>query len=98
MKKKYRMIIKNVIISNHAKDRCKEIGVSPDKITYLLLNAHPEPISFLREFNKLLKYGKKQKRVKYYYREGTMKYPPLLFTVMEEDNKYIVITITKKKL
>lgn len=92
------MEIDNVILSNHAKERSREIGIDPDRIRNLFLGATYQETSVWREVYKFLIYGKKQSGVHYYYRRESKRYPPLLFTALKQGDKYIIITVTKKKL
>ena len=92
------MKLEEIVITNHAKLRCGEINVPIEKIPFLLLQAKYQKENIFRSFYKFLNYGKKQEGVSYYYRKGSTRYPPLLFTVLEKDNKAIVLTVTKKKL
>lgn len=92
------MNIDNIILSNHAKDRSKEIGIAPDRIRNLFIGAEYQKTNIWRDFYKLLVYGKKQAGVHYYYRKESKRYPPLLFTAIKQGDKYIIITVTKKKL
>ena len=92
------MKFEEIIVTKHAEGRCKEVGVNPEKIKFLLLGAKRQRENIFREIYKFMNYGEKQFGTSYYYRKGTSKYPPLLFTVAIRNEKYIVITITKRKL
>jgi len=85
-----------VIFTDHALEKGREIGFSEKKLRNLLGGTERLKINFWREAHKLLKYGLKQNNVAYYYRKGSSKYPPLLFTI-EEGETPVVITVTLKK-
>ena len=92
------MRIEEIIVTKHARERCEEIGVDAEKIKFLLIGAKRQRENIFREIYKFINYGEKQFGISYYYRKGTSKYPPLLFTVAIRNEKYIVITVTKRKL
>jgi len=92
------MKYEDIIVSDHAKKRCEEIRVDSEKIKFLLLEAKYQSENIFREIYKFMTYGRKQRGVSYYYRKGTTRYPPLLFTVATRNDKEIVITVTQKKL
>lgn len=91
------MLREQIIISNHAKERAKELGIPSTKLPDLLLTSDKQKENVFRELYKLWKYGTgKQLGVHYYIRKGTSKYPKLLFTVKCTEEKWIIITVTKK--
>jgi len=85
-----------VIFTDHALERGKELGFSEKKLRNLLVGAERLKTSFWREAYKFFKYGLNQDNTAYYYRKGSSKYPPLLFTI-EEGEAPVVITVTLKK-
>lgn len=91
------MLRYEIIFTDHAIERAKELNISKRAIKGLLLEAKRQPISPMRELYKIAKYGfRKQGRIYYYLRKGTSRYPRLLFTVEHQNSSMIVITITKK--
>ena len=88
----------DIIVTDHAKERAEELGIDSDKLINLLRVARPQRENVIREIYKLFKYGKKQTHIKYYYKKGSSRYIPLLFTVKEQGGKFVIITVTKKKL
>ena len=92
------MNLDNIIITNHAKLRAEELHIDPEKIKSLLIQAKPQMENPFRQLYKFFRYGNKQKNVSYYYRKGTTRVVPLLFTIKEQGDKFVILTVTKKKL
>ena len=88
----------DIIITKHAHEKAEELGIGLNRIKNLLRTAEVQREHFFRGIYKFFKYGNKQKNVYYYYKKGSSKQASLLFTVKKQGGKFIVITITKKKL
>lgn len=88
----------DIIVTDHAKARAEELGIESDKIKNLLRVAKIQRDNPFREVYKFFKYGNKQRNVSYYYKKGSSTHVPLLFTIKKSGDKFVVITITKKKL
>lgn len=92
----FNMDTSKVIFTNHALERGRELGFSEKGLRNLLVGTERLKTNFWREAYKFFKYGLKQGNIAYYYRRGSSKYPPLLFTI-EEGEAPVVITVTLKK-
>ena len=91
-----------IVITDHAKARGKELGLNEDKIKDLFMTSEKLKPRPMRELYKIEKYGlEKQSNVYYFRRKGSPHYPRLLFTVehnvsKEGEDIWVVITVTKK--
>jgi hypothetical protein len=86
---------KEIVITNHAKQRAKEHQVDPALLPELLKRSRQERYSFKRDVLKAVKYGASEADVAFYYSpvpSWTKK--GLLFTCLDRGNRVVVITVT----
>jgi hypothetical protein len=82
--------MQDIVFSKHAIARACQIGLPIQKLRSIFLQAKYNTPCVKRELYKLSKYGEKQNSISYW---TTRK---LIFTVKEEGDKQVIITITSK--
>lgn len=82
-------MIKRLIITNHAKQRIIEAGLSPSIIIGKFGNAKRIKIKYGRKIYKNIKYGKVSDEIDYYHCAGC------LYTVLVKPDYFLLLTITK---
>jgi len=92
------MEVKNIILTDHAKDRAKEYEISDDFVIEYFKKAQPTKIRPGREIFKIGKYGFSQFGIDYCYaRVPVWGRAGLLYTFKYERGEAIIITITRMK-
>jgi len=84
-----------VIFSNHALERARELRLpfsNPKAMRQIFLNAKKMDKCVRRELYKLTKYGSMQDKIAYWASKH------FIFTVKEDGDKQIIITITDRAL
>jgi hypothetical protein len=90
-------IDKQIVITNHAKERARQYQIDPLDLPELLRKARQERYNFKRDVLKTVMYGAGEADTAFYYASvpgWTNK--GLLFTCTDKGDKVVVITVTSK--
>ena len=87
-----------IIFTKHTLERGKEIGLNELELKKILKGSRREKRYLGRSGYKISKYGLEDNEIDYYFKRGKGEYPSLLFTIRQRGEKYIVLTVSKRRL
>ena len=90
------MRAEDVILTDHAISRGKQLGLNETSLIQRFIIAIRQRYNPDREIYKIFKYGKRQNFITYFISKGTVTKPRLLFTARQKDDKWLILTVTRK--